>query len=63
MKTDGKNPTFDKNGNEILRTPNPNCPACRLGLRHASFELRDFHPDAGKGIDNFGLRRKHGKTS
>jgi hypothetical protein len=36
---------------DILRTPNPGCPACKLGRYHNPEEWKKFHPKAGTGID------------
>lgn len=33
----------------ILKTPNPACPACQSGKRHAPEETRVYHPQSGHG--------------
>ena len=33
----------------VFRTPNPDCPACRIKLRHTVDEWRQFHVEAGTG--------------
>lgn len=39
-------PTLD---DTILRTPNPDCPACVYGHLHTPEYLKRFHPLAGHG--------------
>lgn len=34
---------------DILRTPHPDCPACRHFRLHSDDEQRAFHPMAGHG--------------
>jgi len=51
----------DKYGGIILATPNPDCPYCQAKNHHMDMtpeERKKFHPDAGKGVDNFGTKRK-----
>lgn len=38
-----------KSRSDILRTINPNCPACRMSRLHTRGEWLDHHPDAGSG--------------
>ena len=49
MKVYSLAPVYDKFGNQILRTPNLDCPACCLYRVHTKEEMKKFHPLAGTG--------------
>ena len=38
-------------GSDVIRTPNPDCPACRASKAHSESEWERFHPKRGTGID------------
>lgn len=46
-----------RNDPDILRTPNPQCPACLAQRIHTDPERAQFHPDAGHGFT-----KEHGWT-
>ena len=46
-----KLPSNSSTKGDELRTPNLSCPACLEFRCHTVKELRDFHPNAGKGLD------------
>jgi hypothetical protein len=36
---------------DVIRTPNPKCPACLAFRFHTDEEWKQFHPKAGRGTD------------
>lgn len=38
-------------GSDVIRTPNPDCPACQKMQAHDESEWARFHPKRGTGTD------------
>jgi len=38
-------------GADVIRTPNPDCPACKASRLHSEEEWKAYHPKRGTGIE------------